>query len=118
MDIDLKNRKVVITGASDGIGRSLALAFGVAGAHVAGCARNSDRLHTVAKEIDGVGHFFSSADFSKSRDIQKFHSEAILALGGIDILVNNVGSIQKLTGFFDLSDTDWQEVFDVTLCQL
>ena len=85
MDIDLKNRKVVITGASDGIGRSLALAFGVAGAHVAGCARNSDRLHTVAKEIDGTGHFFSSADFSKSRDIQKFHNEAILALGGIDI---------------------------------
>ena len=115
MDIDLKNRKVVITGASDGIGRSLALAFGVAGAHVAGCARNSDRLHTVAKEIDGTGHFFSSADFSKSRDIQKFHNDAISALGGIDILVNNVGSIQKLTGFFDLSDEDWQEVFDVNL---
>ena len=64
MDIDLKNRKVVITGASDGIGRSLALAFGEAGAHVAGCARNSDRLHSIEKEIDGKsvkGYGFQTA---------------------------------------------------------
>jgi NAD(P)-dependent dehydrogenase (short-subunit alcohol dehydrogenase family) len=36
-------------------------------------------------------------------------------MGGVDILINNVGSIQKLAGFFDLSDEDWQEVFDVNL---
>ena len=44
MDINLKNRKVVITGVSEGIGRSLALAFGEAGALVAGSARNRERL--------------------------------------------------------------------------
>jgi len=115
MDIDLKDRRVVITGASEGIGRSLALAFGEAGAHVAGCARDSSRLHNIEKEINGEGHFFSSADFSKSKDIQSFHDEVVSALGGVDILVNNVGSIQKLVGFFDLSDEDWQEVFDINL---
>ena len=115
MNIDLKDRKVVITGASDGIGRSLALAFGAAGSKVAGCARNNDRLDDLKKEIDGEGHFFSSADFSKSKDIQAFHDEVISTLGGVDVLVNNVGSIQKLAGFFDLSDEDWQEVFDVNL---
>ena len=115
MDIDLKNRKVVVTGAGDGIGRSLALAFGRAGACVAGCSRTSDKLHALEKDIDGTGHLFSTADCSKSEDIQSFHDKAISALGGIDILINNVGSVQKLAGFFDLSDEDWQEVFDVNL---
>ena len=115
MDINLKNRKVVITGVSEGIGRSLALAFGEAGAHVAGSARNRERLSAIESKISGTGHFFSSADFSKSDDIQTFHNKAISAMGGVDILINNVGSIQKLAGFFDLSDEDWQEVFDVNL---
>ena len=75
MDIDLKNRKVVITGVSEGIGRSLALAFGEAGAKVAGSARNSERLHAIESEISGAGHFFCSADFSKSDDIQRFFNE-------------------------------------------
>ena len=115
MDIDLKNRKVVITGVSEGIGRSLALAFGEAGAKVAGSARNSERLHAIESEISGAGHFFCSADFSKSDDIQRFFNETISAMGGVDILINNVGSIQKLAGFFDLSDEDWQKVFDLNL---
>ena len=115
MDIDLNNRKVVITGVSEGIGKGLALAFGEAGAQVAGSARNSERLHAIEKEIVGSGHFFFSADFSKLDDIQKFYDKTISTLGDIDILINNVGSIQKLAGFFDLSDKDWQEVFDVNL---
>ena len=115
MDINFKNRKVVITGVSEGIGRSLAMAFGEMGATVAGSARNSERLRDIESEISGTGHFFYSADFSKSDDIKTFHNKAISAMGGVDILINNVGSIQKLAGFFDLSDEDWQEVFDVNL---
>ena len=91
------------------------MAFGEAGARVAGSARNSERLHAIEGKISGTGHFFSSADFSRPEDIQTFHDKTISAFGGIDILINNVGSIQKLAGFFDLSDEDWQEVFDVNL---
>ena len=115
MDMNLKNRKVVITGASEGIGKSLAIAFAKAGAKVAGSARNKERLYAIEREISGTGHFFLSADFSKSEDIQMFHDKTISAFGGVDILINNVGSIQKLAGFFDLSDEDWQEAFDVNL---
>ncbi len=115
MDMDLKNRKVVVTGAGDGIGRSLALAFGEAGARVAGCSRSSDSLHAVEKEIDGTGHLFTTADCSRPEDLRQFHDKTVSVMGGIDILVNNVGSVQKLAGFFDLSDEDWQEVFDVNL---
>ena len=114
MDIDLKNRKVVITGASDGIGRSLALAFGEAGAHVAGCARNSDRLDSIEKEIDGIRHFFSSADFSKSKDIQVFHDEVISALGGVDVLVNNAG-IQHYGSVIETTEEEWDQVLGVNL---
>ncbi|SVB19362.1 uncharacterized protein METZ01_LOCUS172216, partial [marine metagenome] len=47
MELNLENRKVVITGASEGIGRALTLAFASAGAKVAGCARNKARLEAV-----------------------------------------------------------------------
>ena len=113
--MNLKNRKVVITGVSEGIGKSLAIAFAKAGAKVAGTARNKERLYAIEREISGAGHFFLSADFSKSEDIQMFYDKTISAFGGVDILINNVGSIQKLAGFFDLSDEDWQEAFDVNL---
>ena len=115
MDMNLKNRKVVITGVSEGIGKSLAIAFAKAGAKVAGSARNKERLYAIEREISGAGHFFLSADFSKLEDIQMFYDKTISAFGGVDILINNVGSIQKLAGFFDLSDEDWQEAFDVNL---
>ena len=115
MEIDLKNRKVVVTGAGDGIGRSLALAFGEAGARVAGCARSQDRLDAVGEEIEGKGHLFLPADLSQAEDIQSFYDKTVEVLGGIDVLVNNVGSIQKMGDFFDLADEDWQEAFNVNL---
>ena len=67
MDINFKNRKVVITGVSEGIGKSLAMTFAEAGAKVAGSARNSERLYAIEREISGTGHFFFSADFSNLR---------------------------------------------------
>ncbi len=113
MESNLAGRKVIVTGAGDGIGRELALAFGRAGARVAGCARNAERLELLSREMDGDGHFFSSADMTRNDDIQNFHDRAIEALGGLDVLVNNVGSIVKLCDFFELSDEDWQASFDV-----
>ena len=63
MDIDLKNRKVVITGASEGIGRALALAFAKSGAVVAGCGRNSERFNTINKDIIGRTFFLRGRFF-------------------------------------------------------
>ena len=72
MDINLKNRKVVITGVSEGIGKGLALAFGEAGANVAGSARNSERLHAIETEISGTGHFFSRPIFLNQETFKHF----------------------------------------------
>ena len=115
MDINLKGRKVVVTGAGDGIGRALALAFGKAGAQVAGCARTQTRLSSLTAEIEGQGHLFMQADLTRMEDIQNFHDKAVETFGGLDILVNNVGSVLKLKNFFELSDEDWQDSFSINL---
>ncbi len=115
MDFDLKDRKVLITGAADGIGRALALAFGKAGARVAGCARTQSRLHALEEEIEGRGHIFQSVDVTKEDQLQEFHDHVLEQLGGLDILVNNVGAVGKLATFHELTDQDWRESFEINL---
>jgi len=115
MDASLKDRKVVITGVGDGIGRALALAFAAAGARVAGCSRTVDRLEHVQAEADGDHHLFTRADVTQPADIQRFHDQVLDAFGGTDVLVNNVGDIGKLVSFFELTDDDWQAAFETNL---
>ena len=115
MDLNLQGRKVLITGAGDGIGRTLAMNFAEMGAHVAGCARSEDRLGSLSREIEGRGHFFHPADLTRPQDIQTFHHQVMEALGGLDVLINNAGSIIKMGGFFDVTDEDWQDSFNVNL---
>jgi len=115
MDLDLKNRKVLITGAGEGIGRALALAFGKAGARVAGCARTQSRLHALEEEMEGTGHLFQSVDVTQEDQLQKFHDHVLEQLGGLDVLVNNVGAVGKLTTFHELTDQDWRDSFEVNL---
>ena len=115
MDLDLTDRKVLITGAADGIGRGLALAFGKAGARVAGCSRTQARLHSLEEEIEGNGHLFQAVDVTQTDQLQPFHDRVLEQLGGLDVLINNVGSIGKLTNFHDLTDQDWRDSFEVNL---
>lgn len=115
MDLNLAGRKVLITGAGDGIGRTLALEFAEMGAQVAGCARSEDRLTSLSKEIAGKGHLFYPTDLTKPEAIQAFHDKVVETLGGLDVLINNAGSIIKLAGFFDVTDEDWQDSFNLNL---
>jgi len=113
MGLNLKNRKVVITGASDGIGRALALAFAKEGAQVAICARNQGRLDSLSNEIEGA-HFFA-ADLGKVEGVAAFHKSVMQQLGQVDVLINNVGAILKLVNFFELTDQDWEDSFQINL---
>ncbi len=115
MDLNLQGRKVLITGAGDGIGRALALEFAKMGAHVAGCARSQDRLTSLSREIEGNGHVFCPTDLTRPEEILNFHDNVIETFGGLDVLVNNAGSILKLGGFFDVTDQDWQDSFNINL---
>lgn len=115
MDLDLKDRKVLITGTGEGIGRALALAFGKAGARVAGCARTQPRLHALEEEMEGKGHLFQTVDVTQPDQLQEFHDRVLEQLGGLDILVNNVGDIGKLATFHELTDQDWRDSFEINL---
>ena len=113
--MNLQDRKVIITGAGDGIGRALALAFAKEGALVAVCARSQDRLDSLSGEIESAGHLFISADLGKVEGVEAFHESVMKQLGQIDVLINNVGAILKLANFFELTDQDWEDSFQINL---
>ncbi len=116
--MNLQGRRVIITGAGDGIGRALALAFAEAGATVAVCARSRERLDSLSDEIAGDAtkkHLFIAADLGKMEGVQAFHETVTKQLGQVDVLINNVGAILKSANFFELTDQDWEDSFQINL---
>ena len=86
----LRNKHVVITGASSGIGEALAREMARAGAHLTLVARRRDRLEQLARECGTRAHVIER-DLSDLEGAASWLSEAVAALGPIDILVNNAG---------------------------
>jgi 3-oxoacyl-[acyl-carrier protein] reductase len=91
MPFDFKGKKVIVCGGSRGIGRSIALGFAEAGADVSICARKVETLEKTRAEIARFGHIahVGSCDLSQEAPIAKYIPEAVKALGGLDVLVNN-----------------------------
>lgn len=86
--MELLGSRVVITGASNGIGRQIAREFASRGAQVLGVARSADKLADMASETGGD---FLVADLLDETDVDSLIGRCIDRLGGIDILVNNAG---------------------------
>jgi 3-oxoacyl-[acyl-carrier protein] reductase len=95
MPFDFKGKKVIVCGASRGIGRSIALGFAEAGADVSICARNAEALEKTRAEIARFGHkaHADSCDLAQEASIAKYIPDAIKALGGLDVLVNNASGL-------------------------
>ena len=93
MHLGLKGKVALITGASQGIGKAIALTMAEEGCNVAICARGKDKLDSSAEEIraKGVEVLAVQSDVSKREDNLNFVSQAAEAFGRIDILVNNAG---------------------------
>ena len=115
MELNLKGRKVLVTGASEGLGRDQAIAFAKEGARVGACARNKERIEALSRELEGEGHLCLSADLSQSPATDSLAEKIMTSFGGLDILVNNVGAVLKLGTFLDLQDNDWEESFKINL---
>ena len=113
---DLKGMAALVTGASRGIGRALALALAQAGSDVALNARSADSLKETAREIEKLGRkvCIAAGDVSDEQQVGAFVKQVQEAFGKIDILINNAG-IWEGTYFLRISKSDWDKVLNVNL---
>lgn len=87
----LKNKVLVITGASSGIGKALAFAAHKRGASIAICSRSSDKLQEAFANIQSDNILIRQVDVSKESDCRNFINDTIEKFGKIDVLLNNAG---------------------------
>jgi 3-oxoacyl-[acyl-carrier protein] reductase len=112
----LAGRRVVVTGASRGIGAAVVRAMAAEGARVACCARDEQALRAVAQDVadaPGVVHPMR-ADVSDWDQLDAFIEEARGTLGGIDVLVTNAGRV-SLRSFLDTDESEWEGTLRVNL---
>lgn len=113
----IKNRVALVTGATSGIGRAIALTFADAGAKVVATGRNMSEgtsLLTEMRKLSGQDHFFVPADVSKHAEIKNVVDTALGEYGTIDILINNAGIAPQGT-VETLTEELWDQVFAVNV---
>ncbi|WP_175638857.1 3-oxoacyl-[acyl-carrier-protein] reductase [Metabacillus schmidteae] len=113
----LNNKVALVTGASRGIGKAIALDLAKNGARVAvNYAGNEAKANEVVDEIKASGGqaIAIKADVSNSEDVQQMIKEVIKEFGQLDILVNNAG-ITRDNLLMRMKDTEWDEVIDTNL---
>ena len=117
MSFDLTGRRALVTGASRGIGREIALAYARAGADVAVLARNAELLEVVAGEVRALGRraVIATADVLDADATRAATAEAIEALGGLDILVNNAGGNSFSTPVASMRMSGWEKTMRLNL---
>lgn len=107
-----KDKVIVITGGSEGIGKALTEEFLRRGAKVATCGRNSTKLEILASHCATSSLFTAVADVSKEDECKKFIDLTIQKFNGIDILINNAG-ISMRALFKDTDITTLKNVMDI-----
>ncbi len=114
--LPLVNKTAVVTGASRGIGRAVALRLGRMGASVAICARKrADIEHTAASfREEGIRVMPIVADVTLAGDVERLIERTSAEFGEIEVLVNNAG-IGLFGSFYERSESDWDTVLDTNL---
>jgi NAD(P)-dependent dehydrogenase (short-subunit alcohol dehydrogenase family) len=107
-------RRVLVTGASSGIGRAIALAFAAEGARVVVCARRKQRLAQLRDLAPAGSTLPLVADVREPEQCRRLVADAVEMLGGLDILVNNAG-IAYMEPFLHASEERWRETMEVNL---
>src|SRR5690348_12056150 len=109
--MDLTSRRVLVTGASSGIGEAIARDLGARGARVAVLARRERELAQLAGEIGGTAVV---ADLREAERIDEAVRTACSALGGLDAVVNNVGTF-RLGYVADGLLADWRDMIELNV---
>ena len=111
---DFKDKVVVITGGSEGIGKALVQQFLTLGAKVATCGRNEGKLALLTQEHPTSHLFTMKVDVAVQADCDAFVSAVAAKWNGIDILINNAG-ITRDGLLMRMSEEQWDEVIRVNL---
>jgi NAD(P)-dependent dehydrogenase (short-subunit alcohol dehydrogenase family) len=113
----LEGKNALVTGASRGIGRSIALGFAEAGADVAVAARTTSDLETLAKEIDALGRraLVLTVDIRERDQIRQMIDKTIEGFGKLDVLVNNAGGSNFMSPLVGLRPEGWEKILNLNL---
>jgi 3-oxoacyl-[acyl-carrier protein] reductase len=119
VDLELQGKVALITGGSRGIGLRTARLFAGEGCSVAICGRELDTLSAAGEELrqKGVSVATIQGDVTKADEAEAIVARCVAELGGIDILINNVGGA---TGgkLLEATDEDWQRTFELNVFQI
>ena len=114
--MDFAGKVVLVTGATKGIGRAIALAFAREGAFVAVNGRNEERITQVAQEVEAVGGSAMGvrADVGDSVQVGEMVGEVLRRMKRIDVLVNNAG-IYEIVSIREMTEERWDRVMRTNL---
>jgi NAD(P)-dependent dehydrogenase (short-subunit alcohol dehydrogenase family) len=118
MELGLKDKIVLVTGASKGIGKAIAAGFATEGSKVVITARGKEELRQAARHIGqstGAEVIGVAADMSKAADIARTVEEVVKRFGTVHVLVNNAGGVGAFAAFQDLTDDDWLDIMNLNL---
>jgi 3-oxoacyl-[acyl-carrier protein] reductase len=108
----IENSRILITGASKGLGRATAEALAAKGAQLILTARNSDPLHAVAEQLNAKAVV---SDVSKEEDVKRIYEEVENTWGGLDVLINNAGLARGSGRIDEVELDDFEYVFGINV---
>ena len=110
--ISFKNKNILITGASGGIGNALVKKFVALGGNVLGTGTKTEKLDMIKKQCPNIK--VKKFDISEHSRIEEFIDNVVLELGGLDVLINNAGTnVDNLS--LRMKDDEWKKVIDINL---
>lgn len=109
MDLGLRGKVALVTGASKGLGLAMAQELAREGAHVSLCARGREALEPAAARLQGLGGkvLATPADVTRAGDAERVVAATLEALGRIDVLVNNAGEVW-VGHTLETTDEEWR----------
>jgi NAD(P)-dependent dehydrogenase (short-subunit alcohol dehydrogenase family) len=113
----LKDKKIVITGASKGLGRALAFKFAEEGARVALCARSTDELRRVELEISlrWAPPLVANCDVADHGQVERFSAMVLEEFGSVDVLVNNASQLGPRIEIAEWTSASWNRIIEVNV---
>jgi len=119
MDLQLKDKTAIVTAASKGLGKALALRFTEEGASVALCARSQSELDEVKQEIHSANPsarvITHACDIADAKQVDAFVQTVVREFGSVDVLVNNAGALGPRVPIAEYPSKEWERVVQTNL---